>query len=138
MSSKNTIFADLAAGVLWGWLSMVVNAVTGIFPPETGFVHDLGTFGLAGAVNAFVAGGLLSIFMTRLPVRSNLLKAVMISVFVWLALRAGAMMLSHIDPERYHVATWESLQGLVLSALLGALIWLGRKVVRNRRAELAC
>lgn len=136
MPSKNSIIADLAAGVLWGWLSMVVNAITGIFPPETGFVHDLGSFGLAGAVTAFVVGGLLTVFMTRLPGRSVLLKAVTVSVLVWLALRAGAMMLSHIDPERYHVATWETLQGLALAVMLGALIGLGRRMSADRKVEL--
>lgn len=136
MSSKNRIAADLVAGVLWGWLSMVANAVTGIFPPETGFVHDLVSFGMAGAVNAFVAGGLLTLFMMRLPGRSVMVKAIAVSVLVWLALRAGAMLLSHIDPQRYHVATWESLQGLALSVLLGALIGLSRSMAENRRVEL--
>lgn len=136
MSSKNRITADIVAGVLWGWLSLFINAITGIFLPEAGFVHALGSFGLAGAINAFVVGGLLTLFMARLPGRSVLLKAVMVSVVVWLALRAGAMMLSHIDPERYHVATWESLQGLALAVLLGALIGSGRAMAENRRVEL--
>lgn len=136
MSSKNRITADLVAGVAWGWLSLFINAITGIFPAEAGFINALGSFGLAGAINAFVVGGLLTLFIARLPGRSVMLKAVMVSVVVWLALRAGAMMLSHIDPERYHVATWESLQGLALSVLLGALISLGRAMAENRRVEL--
>lgn len=135
MISKDGLAADLAAGVLWGWLSLFVNALTGVFTPEAGFIYDLGSFGLAGVINAFVAGGLLSLFMAHLPGRSVMLKAVTVSVIVWLVLRAGAMMLSHIDPERYHVATWESLQGFALAVLLGVLIGFGRRLIAGRRVE---
>lgn len=135
MISKDGLAADLVAGLLWGWLTLFVNAMTGVFTPEAGFIYDLGSFGLAGVINAFVAGGLLTLFISRLPGKSVMLKAVIVSVILWLLLRAGAMLLSHVDPERYHVATWESLQGLALAVLLGVLIGFGRRLVAGRRVE---
>jgi len=135
MITKEGLVSDLVAGILWGWLSLILNAMTGIFTPEAGFVYDLGSFALAGAINAFVAGGLLFLFMERLPGKSIVSKAVIVSAIVWLVLRAGAMVLSQMDPERYHVATWESLQGLLLAVLLGVLIGIGRMIAAPARVH---
>ncbi|MBI5563188.1 MAG: hypothetical protein HY894_10125 [Deltaproteobacteria bacterium] len=127
MFSRQTIAADLLSGVAWGWLSLVTNSVTGAFVFEGGFIHDLAAFTVAGGVNGFVAGGLLSLAGARLPFKSNALKAALTSTALWLVLRAGAMMLSNIDPERYHAVNGQSIQGFFLAILLGLVIAAVRK-----------
>lgn len=136
MASREGFAADLISGVLWGWLSMLVNSLTGIFVFEAGFVHDLVSFALAGVINGLVVGLLLTLIAARLPLKSFTVKAVIISVSIWLVLRAGAVILSNMHPDRYHVAMWESLQGLLLAVLLGVFIGLGRRLSSGRAVML--
>jgi len=114
------------AGVVWGWLAMVLNAFTGIFTFEGSFTHDLVTFSIAGAIMGFVVSGLLYATGRFLPFKKSLPKAVFVSVLVWLLLRVGGALLSAMEPSRYHVFTPETLQGLFLAAVLGALLGLFR------------
>lgn len=119
---KDCVVKGVAAGVVWGWLAMIFNSFTGIFAFEGSLTHDLVTFSIAGAVFGFVVSGFLYIAGRHIPFKKTLPKAVFVSVLVWLLLRAGGAALSSMDPSRYHVLTPETLQGLVLAAVLGAIL----------------
>ena len=101
---------------------MAVNNLTGISPFEMGFVHNLVTFSVAGAVFGVVAGGFLSLFEGMLPFRRVFLKAPIVSVSIWLVLRGTGVALSGMRPLRYHISNPESLQGLALAVVLGLIL----------------
>ncbi|MBI5642130.1 MAG: hypothetical protein HY954_01495 [Deltaproteobacteria bacterium] len=119
---KESLIPGLLAGIIWGMLSMVVNSVTGVMMFEGGFVHNLASFAVGGAVFGIVCGGFLPVAGRFIPFKGLFPKAVIVSAFLWLILRAGGIMLSSMEPDRYHVLTPESIQGFGLSLLLGALI----------------
>lgn len=119
---KDCVVRGTLGGVLWGWLAMVMNSFTGVFEFEGSFTHDLVTFSLAGAVFGFVVSGFLYMAGRYVPFKKALPKAVFVSVLVWLMLRAGGAVLSSMEPSRYHVLTPETLQGLLLSAVLGLIL----------------
>ncbi len=121
---KNGISAGVVAGVIWGWLTMAVNAVTGVFPFEGTFTHNLVTFAAAGAIFGIVVGVVLVTGGRFLPVKSQVGKGVVISTAIWLLLRIGGIVLSAMEPHRYHLLTAEFFQGIVLAVILGALLGL--------------
>lgn len=118
----------VVAGIIWGWVCMLVNAFTGVFPFEGSFAHNAVTFASAGAVFGLVIYGLLTIAGSRLPFRNSFAKAVFISTALWLALRGAGMMLSAMEPGRYHLLNPEFIQGVLLSVLLGAIMGLIMKL----------
>lgn len=124
---RDCVVKGALAGVLWGWLAMVINSFSGVFEFEGSFTHDLATFSLAGAVFGFVVSGLLYMAGRYLPFKKALPKAVFVSLLVWLMLRAGGAVLSSMEPSRYHVLTPETFQGLFLAAVLGAILGVFRK-----------
>ncbi|HAO94153.1 MAG: hypothetical protein A2X93_07150 [Deltaproteobacteria bacterium GWC2_56_8] len=119
---KDGIIVGAAGGVLWGLVSMAVNSATGAFAPEAGLVHDAVSFTLGGGLFGVVAGAFIGAGARFIPFGNIYARSVFTSTLIWLLLRAGGAMLSAIEPERYHVLTPETLQGLLLSALLGAMI----------------
>lgn len=122
LSFKDGIIAGAVGGVLWGLVSMAVNSATGVFAPEAGLLHDIVSFALGGGLFGVVAGGVIGAGGKMIPFRNIYARSVFTSALIWLLLRVGGAMLSAIEPERYHVLTPETAQGLLLSALLGAMI----------------
>lgn len=112
------------SGVLYGLAGIVLNQVTGAFAFEMNITSLLGTFAVGGAIFGIIAGCLMSVadnlFLSGRPV----LKALTISVGFWLVLRSGAALLTTYDPYRYHSVFGQTLQGLVLSVLLGLVLGL--------------
>lgn len=125
MARKSNVLAvSILSGVAWGWLSMAVNRAAGVFQFEASFTHDLATFAFGGAVFGAVCGGLLSVAWDYIPFKGATAKAVFTSASLWILLRLGGAALSTMDPLRYHVITAQTLQGLVLAVVLGAVMGL--------------
>ncbi|MEK7817259.1 MAG: hypothetical protein AAB281_03295, partial [Actinomycetota bacterium] len=59
-----------------------------------------------------------------LPFKSIYLKAVIVATGLWATLEAGGIVLSFIQPDRYHFQAAQLLQGLALSIVLGGLLGL--------------
>jgi hypothetical protein len=123
-SLKDGVIAGVIAGIIWGWVSMGVNAVSGVFPYEGSFAHNLATFTAGGAVFGVVVGGLVASVGRLLPFRGALQRAVFISTALWLVLRGAGMMLSAMQPDRYHLLSPEFIQGVALAAAMGVILGL--------------
>lgn len=116
----------VAAGIVWGWFSMLVNSLTGAFDFESGFGHNLVSFAVSGVILSLICAGLLFVFEDRLPFKRPIPKAMLVSTGFWLVLRIGGALLSSMDHERYHVVTPQTVQGLFLAIMLGAalgMVW---------------
>ncbi len=130
-SWKQSIVTGVSAGVVWGWLAMAANSLTGIYPFEASFAHNLVAFTFGGAIFGAVAGGFLNAAGPFLPLRGTLSKAVLICASLWVILRLGGAMLSVMEPHRYHVLTPETLQGFALALMLGTLMgFMWKKEIR--------
>lgn len=128
---KGGILSGVVAGIIWGWFTMAVNAVTGVFAFEGTLTHNIVTFAAAGAVFGIVTGVVLAVGGRFIPVRSMVAKGVVISTALWLVLRIGGVALSAMEPHRYHLLTTEFFQGILLAVVLGAFIGvLGRGSAR--------
>lgn len=121
-SIRRGINSGVAAGIVWGWFCMGVNAVSGVFPFEGTLTHNIVTFSVAGAVFGVVVSALTLTVGRLLPFRGQVARAVFISAAIWIVLRAGGMVLSAMEPERYHLLTPEFFQGLLLAAVLGLFL----------------
>lgn len=124
MDMRAHLKAGLVAGILWGWLSYLANALTGVFEFEGSFAHDLVSFSFGGAVFGVVTGALLAASRGLIPFKGDVAKAVFASAVLWIVLRVAGDMLSMMDPHRYHLLTAETVQGLVLALALGAILGL--------------
>ncbi len=122
MRLKDGLVAGLVGGTLWGILSMAVNGMTGIFPFEHPFFYNLVMFATGGALFGIVTGALFVASRAVLPLDSAILRATIVSVFVWMVLRGGGLVLSYMNPYRYHAVFVEALQGLALSVFLGIIV----------------
>ncbi len=132
MRLKDGLLAGITGGVIWGILAMAVNSITGIFPFEHPLLYNLVMFVTGGAIFGIVTGGILAAGWSVLPVESAILRATVVSVFVWMVLRGGGLVLSYMNPYRYHAVFIEAVQGLVLSILLGVVVGI---VVRFRQKQ---
>jgi len=103
-------------------VSLLVNTFTGAFSLEAGVVHDLVTFTIGGALFGLVTGGILSVAEGFLPKWGLTLKAVAVSVVIWLALDGTGFVLTIVKPIRYHFEAEQSLQGLFLAVILGLIL----------------
>jgi hypothetical protein len=121
-SWKDTIVTGVGAGILWGWVAMAVNSVTGIFPFEASFAHNIVSFTFGGAVFGVVAGALMNAVGRVMPFRRVLPRAILISAVLWVVLWIGGSMLSVMEPHRYHLLMPQTLQGLVLALILGTVL----------------
>lgn len=123
---KDSLWMGVIAGVLWGLLALGVGYITGAFQIESGLVHNLAAFIIGGALLGVVAGGLLVLIGGFLPFKGMLIKAVVVSLSLWLLLRLGGMLLSGMDHHRYHQEVSQTVQGFVLAAVMGlflGLLW---------------
>ncbi|VAW34992.1 hypothetical protein MNBD_DELTA02-898 [hydrothermal vent metagenome] len=121
---KRGVRAGILAGIAWGWIALATNWLTGAFPLEEGLVYELISFAIGGAIFGTVVGGFLVFGRDLLPFKRLLPKAVLLSTLLWLILRTAGAVLSMNDPNRYHPALDETLQGLVLAITMGGLTWL--------------
>jgi hypothetical protein len=122
MNLKEYLKSGVIAGVVWGWLSYLTNAVTGVFPFEGSFAQDIVSFSFGGAVFGVLTGAFLAISGSFIPFRSIVARAVFASAFIWIALKLVGDTLSMMEPERYHLLTAGTIQGLALSVALGAIL----------------
>lgn len=123
---KDGVMTGLLAGIFWGWVSMALNSLTGVVPFEGSFTHNLVSFTVGGAVFGVVTAGFLATAGRFLPFKPVFAKAAFASAVLWIILRIGGDLLSHMEPERYHLITPETVQGFALSIVLGfilALFW---------------
>lgn len=121
---KRVIVTGIIAGVTWGWISLAVDAISGAFPIEERLLHNLITFAVGGALIGVVAGAFLNLLQDRLPFKSIFFKAVFISTALWVILRIGGTLLSSVEPHRYHFITAQTVQGFILSVLMGCILGL--------------
>jgi hypothetical protein len=132
MDWKRGVVAGLVAGILWGWLAVAVNTLTGVFPLGDGLLFNLATFAIGGAVFGVVVGGFLVLARDIIPFKSLLPKAVMVSVCLWVVLRIGGALLSGIVPWRYHTVLAQAVQGFFLAILMGLLLgFLWERVIKE-------
>jgi len=128
---KRGIMLGAVAGIIWGWVAMAVNAVSGAFAFENSLMHNLISFAIGGAVFGIVVNGFLGLLQRLLPFKSILLNAVLLSIVFWLMLRIGGAMLSSVEPDRYHIITAQSIQGFVLAIIMGFILGTLWKVNRK-------
>ena len=128
---KNVILGAIV-GVLWGWAAIAINAVSGVFPFEESLLYNMISFAVGGAVFGIVISGFLGLLQRWLPFKSVVLNAILLSVALWLILRIGGAMLSSVEPERYHLITIQSIQGFVLSVIMGCILGILWKVNAKR------
>jgi len=121
------IWNGVLAGILWGWLSLGVNALGGVFELETAGMHDWATFTLGGALFGLVVSGLHALACRAFGLTGAMLGVrgtVVVSTSFWILLRLGGALLSTMEPERYHVVGPQVAQGVVLAVLLGVVLGL--------------
>ena len=121
---KEALWMGVIAGVLWGWTALGVDYITGAFRIESTIAHNLAAFTIGGALLGVVAGGLLSLVGGLLPFKSMLIKAVAVSLGLWLLLRLGGALLSGMDHHRYHQEVSQTVQGFILAAVMGIILGL--------------
>lgn len=119
---KRGICLGILSGMVWGWLSILVNHVTGAFPFEESLLHEMITSGFGGAIFGMVIGGFVSLIGKRLPFKSLLPNAIFVSTAVWLILRGGGALLSYSNPERFQPHTFQTIQGIALAIVLGLIL----------------
>ena len=119
---KKGICLGILSGIVWGWVSILVNYVTGVFPFEESLLHEVVTFSFGGAIFGMVIGGFMALIGKRLPFKSLLPNAIFISIAVWLILRIGGVLLSYSNSGRFHPDTAQTLQGLVMMIVLGLIL----------------
>ena len=129
---RGAINTGAVAGLIWGWLCMGINQITGAFPFEGTFAHNIVTFGAAGAIFGIVAGGLVVAIGPAIPIRSVFVKSVLISTALWVTLWLGGVGLVAINPGRYNLEPGSPVSGIALAVLLGAVLGLfGRKGLKE-------
>lgn len=129
---KMGIVSGVVAGTVWGWLAMIIHAVTGISPAEHSILYNLFPFTAGGIIFGIFSGGILALIHDRLPFKTYFGKAVMLTTLMWLILHIGGFLLSLIDSGRYHYTSREAVPGLILFLLLGSIlgaVWQVRKSV---------
>lgn len=122
MNLKEYLKSGVIAGVVWGWLAYLANAVTGVVPFEGSFAQDIVSFSFGGAVFGVATGASLALLGGLIPFKSVVARAVIASALIWIILRLAGDMLSMMEPGRYHILTVETVQGLALSVALGAIL----------------
>ncbi|HEY4708148.1 MAG TPA: hypothetical protein VII64_11875, partial [Thermodesulfobacteriota bacterium] len=58
---KESLIAGAIAGALWGWLCYLANYMSGIFPFEGSFAHNMLSFTFGGVVFGIVTSGILAV-----------------------------------------------------------------------------
>ncbi|HBO84929.1 MAG: hypothetical protein A2073_03015 [Deltaproteobacteria bacterium GWC2_42_11] len=125
---KKSIIMGAIAGMLWGWIAMFANTVTGAFAFEQSLLQHLVTFTVGGIIFGIVVSGFLSLLKDFLPFKNSLVSSVFIATGLWIVLFLGGYGLALADAERYHFNIPQGIQGLILAALLGVLIGFSWKI----------
>ncbi|MEE8574247.1 MAG: hypothetical protein V3T30_02445 [Thermodesulfobacteriota bacterium] len=113
---KKGIWMGLASGIVWGLSSMGINALTGAVHFESTVFHNLSSFTIGGAIFGIVVGAFFAVTKKVIPLKSILLKAVLLSVGIWVIIRVGALVFRH------HANPTEALQGFMLAILMGLFL----------------
>lgn len=129
---KKAIILGAIAGVIWGWISLGVDAASGAFQLENTLFHNLIVFAVGGAVFGIIVSGFLSLLNERLPFKNIFLKAVLLSSVLWIMLKIGGTLLSSIEPDRYHLVTAQSIQGFILAIIMGCILGTLWKINKRR------
>lgn len=119
---KRGIGSGVVAGIVWGWLAMVIYAVTGISPAEHSILYNMFPFTIGGVVFGILSGGILALIHDRLPFKTSFGKAVLLTIWIWLMLHVVGFLLSMIDSGRYHYSSRDAVNGLMLFVLLGSIL----------------
>lgn len=119
---KRRIASGVVAGIVWGWLAMIIHAITGISPVEHSILYNMFPFTIGGGIFGAFSGGILALIHDRLPFKSSFGKAVLLTIWIWLILHIGGFLLSLIDSGRYHYSSRQAVQGLMLFVLLGGIL----------------
>src|SRR3990172_5030171 len=119
---KRGIGSGVVAGIAWGLLSLAIHTVTGISSVEHSILYNIFPFTIGGGIFGILSGGLLALIHDRLPFKTFLGKAVMLTSLIWLMLHVGGFLLSMIDSGRYHYSSREAVHGLMLAVLLGGIL----------------
>lgn len=128
------IIVGCLSGIVWGLVAILVNRITGVFTFEESLLREMMTFSLGGAVFGMVIGGFLSLIGAKLPFKSSFVKAVSVSVAIWLIMRTGGVLLSYSNPERFHPDREQAIQGFVMAIVLGLILATFLKVAKNRHS----
>jgi hypothetical protein len=121
-SFKTGLIAGVLAGVMWGWVSFLVNSISGAFPFEHTLTYNLVIFSIAGAIFGLITAGFLLLIGEKLPFKSLMARAILISTSFWLILRLGGAGLALAGPERYHPDVPQTIQGFFLAMTLGIIL----------------
>ncbi len=116
------ILLGFISGVASSWIGIALNKITGVFPFEASLPSLLLTFAVGGAIFGIAAGGFMTLTSKLFLVDRPLLKAVIISVGIWLALRVGGMALTLMNHDRYHPDVAQTAQGLALALMTGGML----------------
>ena len=119
---RKSIVLGAASGILWGWIAMAVNSISGAFTFEHGLLYNMIIFAVGGAIFGIVVSGFLSLMQEWLPFKNNLTKAVFIATFLWIVLFIGGYGLALTTSDRYHFNVPQAIQGLVLATVLGIML----------------
>ncbi|MDH4224228.1 MAG: hypothetical protein OEW12_01110 [Deltaproteobacteria bacterium] len=109
-------------GILWGWATLGINALTGAFVTEHPLASNLVMFGAGGLLTGMFVAGLMGLLGERRVYGSLWLTALALSAGTWLALRLAGVALTFSDPRRYHPDGPQSAQGLALALGLGVML----------------
>ena len=119
---KKGMTVGMVSGVIWGIIALAVNYVTGIGPIERSILIEIATFSIGGAIFGMLMGILLTLSYNRLPFKSLLPKAILVSTLVWLIFNVGTGIGSIVNPERYHPELLQTIQGFFMAVLLGGIL----------------
>ncbi|MBI5235827.1 MAG: hypothetical protein HY886_06220 [Deltaproteobacteria bacterium] len=128
------IASGALAGVLWGWVALLVGSLSGIFMLEASFAQSIAVFAMGGAIFGVVATGFIVAGLQLRLFKRVVAGSIVVSFCLWLVLRVGGAALSTMDADRYHVVTYETAQGFVLALCLGVILGL---LLRHRENNAA-
>jgi len=119
---KDSIYAGVMGGILWGWMILLLNNLTHAFHTEQGIFYNIFIFPAGGALLGALVAIMTELFYELIPFPGLTYKIVFVSVAIWTLLRIGGSILSLIKPERYHQSMPATIQGFVFAILMGLLI----------------
>ena len=119
---KRGIGSGVVAGIVWGWLAMIIHAGISISTAEHSILYNMFPFTIGGGIFGAFSGGILSLIHDRLPFKTSFGKAVLLTIWIWLMLHVCGFLFSMIDNSRFHYSSREALHGLMLFVLLGGIL----------------
>ncbi|MFQ5455362.1 MAG: hypothetical protein ACE5EA_04040 [Nitrospirota bacterium] len=119
---RQGVWTGIIAGMVWGLIAMVINAISGLFYFEDRIWYNILSFMVGGGIFGVAAGGIMVLTYDWLPFKKLWVKAVFVSTSMWLILRIGGVVLSFINTERYYNITAQTIQGFILAIILGSIL----------------